>query len=622
MSKRGKSPTPSSDSPFPSTARRIWNQIVVGLNRRATDFVYSTEYQVDLGTKPIDSLRAQRIITYLLSQSMIGPKVVFRPEPASLKDLELAHSREYLETLRKASALEEVVGVEVWPDLHDQILRAQRSSVGGTILATRRALASRGIAVNLGGGLHHATRSSGRGFCVFNDVAVAILKARESGYEHPVLVVDLDLHDGNGTREIFAEDDSVFTFSIHNQDWSRQPARASLSIELTGEVDDATYLEALTRHLPALIEDFRPGLVFYLAGTDPAMDDQIGNWKISPEGMLRRDRFVVGQIRGTSARGTPMVVLLAGGYGSETWRYSARFFSWLLTNSIGKEPPSTADMTLARYRSLARELVEQDLNNGSSSNDWGLTEADITGGLGPEASRSRFLDHYSHHALELALEWTGVLDRLRSLGFHHPYLDLDLTNPSGHTLRLFADSTKQELLVEVRLRIERNIIPNAELLSIEWLLMQNPKAQFSSDRPRLPQQTHPGLGLASDAIPLMILICDRLKLDGIVFVPSHYHLALKVRKHLHFLTLDDRNWFHAVEKAVEGIPLTQATAIVARGDLRDRSSGESVDWRPMPMVLAVSDQLKKRIELEKASVETARPESSFDFEVASDITPQ
>jgi len=277
-------------------------------------------------------------------------------------------------------------------------------------------------------------------------------------------------------------------------------------------------------------------------------------------------------------------------------------------------------MTLARYRSLARELIDQDFENGSSSNDWGLTEADITGGLGPEASRSRFLDHYSHHALELALEWTGVLDRLRNLGFYHPYLDLDLTNPSGHTLRLFTDSTKQELLIEVRLKIERNIVPDAELLSIEWLLMQNPRAHFSSDKPRLPQQSHPGLGLASDVIPLMILICDRLKLDGIVFVPSHYHLALKVRKHLHFLTVENRNWFEAVEKAVEGIPLTQATAIVARGDLCDRSSGDPVEWRPMPMVLAVSDQLKKRVELEKT--ETALADSNFDFEVGSNITPQ
>ncbi len=490
--------------------------------------------------------------------------------------------------------------------------------MGGTILETTKALENRRVGVNLGGGFHHAAYSAGRGFCVFNDVAVAIRKARQSGFSEPILVIDLDLHDGNGTREIFADDETVFTFSIHNLNWSSEPARASLSIEMTGEIDDKTYLDALEGRLPGLLEEIRPGLVYYLAGTDPAFDDAVGNWKISAEGMLRRDRYVMSQIADKRTSAIPTVVLLAGGYGSDTWRYSARFFAWLMTNSTRREPPSTAEMTLARYRNLAKWLDSDALDTDSGAEDWGLTESDITGGLGPDAGQSLFLGHYSRHALELAIEWTGLFDRLRSLGFYQPYLDLDLTNPNGHTLRLFTDSRKNELLIECRLRIQRHLVPDASLLNIEWLLMQNPRAQFSSGRPRLPQQKHPGLGLLSDFISLLILICDRMKLDGIVFIPSHFHLVLSARQHLLFLRKEDKTWFEAVEKAVRDVPLAEATRIISETGLYDRSNGKRVAWRPMPMVLPVSEEFRERVEEEQDKAEAAQLQNEFDFEIAAE----
>ncbi len=616
MAEQDRRSNPPSESLFASSARRLWNQIVVRLHQLQIEFAYSTDYQVNLGTAPLDPLRAQKILTYLLSQAMIAPKAIVRPELVSLRDLELAHSRDYLRALRKPSSLNDIAGLEVWPDLHEQVLLAQRSAVAGSILETTKALKNRSIGVNLGGGFHHATYSAGRGFCVFNDVAVAILKARQSGFSEPILVVDLDLHDGNGTREIFADDDTVFTFSIHNLDWSSEPAKASMSIELAGEIDDTTYLDTLRSLLPGLLEEVQPGLVYYLAGTDPAFDDAVGNWKISAQGMLSRDRYVMSQIADHRTHATPTVVLLAGGYGSDTWRYSARFFAWLLTNSTRREPPSTDEMTLARYRSLAGWLDSDSIGSESRAKDWGLTESDITGGLGPDAGQALFLGHYSHHALELAVEWTGLFDRLRSLGFYHPFLDLDLTNPNGHTLRLFTDSRKQELLIECRLRIERHFVPDASLLSIEWLLMQNPRTQFTPGKQRLPQQKHPGLGLLSDFISVLILICDRMKLDGIVFVPSHFHLVLSARQHLLFLRSDDKAWFEAAEKAVRGLPVVEATRIVSETGLQDRSTGKRVDWRPMPMVLPVSKAFRERVEEEQEKAAAGQPESDFDFEIA------
>ena len=579
----------------PSTLTRTWNRLSSFLHSGSTPFVYSPLYRVDLGATPLDVQRAERILTFLLAGGLLSPKSLRRPEVASLWDLRLAHGRRYLEELRRPESLEEIVGTAVWPDLHRQALLAQRAAVGGTLLATLEALANRSIVVNLGGGFHHAGRLQGRGFCIFNDVAVAVGRARREGFSGPVLVVDLDLHDGNGTREIFAQDESVFTFSIHNQGWDDAPATASLSIELEGEVDDQTYLAAIREHLPRLIDQVEPGIVFFLAGTDPAIDDRIGNWRISAAGMLERDRYVIAETQ--HRRGPlPLVMLLAGGYGNEAWRYSARTFGWLLTGRRRIEPPTTTAITLARLRHLTRELRYHDRDQHEQDDNWGLTEADILGGFGTEARRSLFLGHYSHHAVELTLEWTGILDRLRQMGIAHPILELDLDNPSGHTARLFTDSQRRETLMELRLRLDRRSIPGMALLSLEWLLLQNPRATFTNAHPPLPGQQHPGLGLVPDIMSLLILMCDQLQLDGIRFVPSQYHLAVKARRFLSFLEARDESWFRAVQDAVANLPLAQATRLVAEGELVDHNTGEAVEWRPMPMVLPISDHLHELVE--------------------------
>ena len=148
----------------------------------------------------------------------------------------------------------------------EKTLDLQRLMAGGTIQAVRLAMRTGGIAVHLGGGFHHALPDAGAGFCVFNDVAIAIRRLRARGFLAPILVVDLDLHDGNGTRRIFAEDPSVHTFSIHNDHWGETDALASTAIALGGGVEDATYLAALRDALPPVVESLRPGLVIYVAG--------------------------------------------------------------------------------------------------------------------------------------------------------------------------------------------------------------------------------------------------------------------------------------------------------------------------------------------------------------------
>lgn len=559
------------------------------------DVLYSERYRIDLGTTPWDPLRGERVLAFLLSESLIDPvKNIRRPHRASLWDLRHVHSAAYLDSLRRREALTEIVGVEVWDDLHERALQAQRSAVGGTMMATHRALATGRTQVNLGGGFHHAGPEGGRGFCIFNDVAVAIVRARLDGFQGAVLVIDLDLHDGNGTRAIFAADPTVFTFSVHNQTWDPDPAVASMSVELAGDVEDDEYLEVVRHHVPALLDETRPELVFYLAGADPAHDDRLGNWCISDHGMVARDRFVLDQIRRHGA--PPTVILLAGGYGGRSWRHSARSLGRALNFGRVIEPPTTEEITLARYRRLTRDLAQAGLGVRKETEDWGLSEEDILGAFGGGTRPARFLGRFSAHELEMILEWTGFLDRLRGLGFPHTHLEMDLDNPAGHTLRLFGGADKSELLMELRLRIDRRSVSGMQLLNIEWLLLQNPRARFGPGKSALPGQSHPGLGLLADVVALVILMCDRLQLDGMIFVPSHFHLAATGKKYLRFVRPEDEAWFRAVSRATSELDKAAATRAVAEGRVVDERTGQSMRWHPMPMVVPISDRMHDAVE--------------------------
>src|SRR5258708_38327536 len=172
-------------------------------------------------------------------------------------------------------------------------MAGQRAMVGGTRLASHLALASGGLAANLGGGLHHAFAGKGERFCILNDVAVAIAGLRAEGFAEPILVVDLDLHDDDGTRSIFAADRSVHTFSVHNRTTSEVRGETATVVELGANVDDATYLDTIGRRLPPAFAAAQPALVYYLAGCDPAADDAIGDGRTPPAGILRRGRLGV-----------------------------------------------------------------------------------------------------------------------------------------------------------------------------------------------------------------------------------------------------------------------------------------------------------------------------------------
>ncbi len=593
------------------------------LFRPRVDFVYSRRYQIELPGAAYDNRRGERILTFLDSSGLLDAKSVHRPEPATFRHLRRVHSDDYLDSLNQPGSLTSVIGFAIAEHAADRILDAQRAMAGGTLMAARLALGADredgGIAINLGGGLHHAFADKGERFCVFNDVAVAVADLRHAGYGGRILVVDLDLHDGDGTRALFAADPTVHTFSIHNQTNGTEDAIAATIVELPGEVEDGDYLEALRSRLPGLLKSFDPGLVIYLAGCDPAADDQIGNWKISAEGMLERDLYVAAKVR---ERRLPLVVVLAGGYGFEAWRYSARFLSTLLNRGRPVEPPSTEEITLVRYRQLARELAPHELTGEGGGDgerpgddDWGLTAEDILPGLAAPHRSRRLLGYYSLQGLELALERAGILDRLRSLGFSQPTLEIDLDNPSGDTVRLYGDETRSELLLESRVRIDRATVPHSALLRIEWLLMQNPRASFTPQRPRLPGQKHPGLGILPDIMALLVLACERLQLEGLLFVPAHFNTATQGRRYLRVLAPEDEAFLRALEKALAGMSLSEASHSVDERRVLNRRTGLAEPWRSMPMVYPLSERLRGLVAGDDYERKVAEAAAGFDLKL-------
>ena len=557
--------------------------------------VYHPAYERSPGGSLLDPHRAAKVMAFLSYRHFIKRSDAHRPLPASLANIIRVHTLEYLESLERTEVLSDILGTPVASGDVEPLLDLMRLHVGGTIEAVRLALQSRGIAVHLGGGFHHAMPDRGMGFCVFNDLAVAIVRLRAHGFEAPILVVDLDLHDGNGTRAAFAKDASVHTFTLHNADWGNGQAVASTSVELGTAVTDDRYLDVLRRTLPPVVEAHQPGLAIYVAGSDVAEDDALGDWRLTAAGVLERDRFVISQLRG-GGRSVPVGVVLGGGYGGSAWRYTARFLAWLTSGEV-VEPPDDVDMLVRRFRAVLRSWE----GRGAPGADWELSEEDI---LGPALTgEPRFLGVLTHHAVELQLERVEVLPCLRRLGFRRPALSLE-SGATGDTLKVFGDASRNETLIELRVSRSRTTIAGAELLNVEWLLLQNPRTEFPAARPRLPGQDHPGLGMLREVIVWLVVLAERLALDGVAFVPAKYHVAAVAHRRFRFADPERQGRFDALAEAVTGLDLAAVTRAIEEGRVVDAQTGVPIVWDPGPMVLAVSAQLRER--LEGAAYETAR----------------
>ena len=590
--------------------RRQLRRLRYGVRPPKVRFIYDPAYERNTMGVPLDPLRADRILAFLANERLVRRGEISVPRPAALKNILLVHAPEYLEALQRVETLTGILGTPVSDDELEQVLDLQRLMVGGTIQATRWALATRCVAINLGGGFHHAGRRKGMGFCVFNDVAVAVARLRSNGFLEPVLVVDLDIHDGNGTREIFSDDPSVHTFSIHNDHWGNtDTGTASTSLALGAGVGDEVYLGTLLKALPRVFDAVRPGLVVYLAGCDGAADDAIGNWKLTAEGLLARDKFVVELARRHAAR---LVIVLAGGYGDAAWRYSARFFGWLVAGNV-IEPPDNQALTLIRFRQIKATLDPSHLTSVTGHGGWGLTEEDLVGILPGVPRQTRFLEYFSKVGIELLLERFGILQQLRARGFKSPVVHLELEHPLGQTLKIFGDAGRRDLLVELRVHRSTRAVPGCDVLEVEWLLLQNPRGTFSEGSGALPGQLHPGLGMLGEFFGWLVVLSETLALDGMLFRPSHYHLAAMSRKHVRFVDPTAEALMRSLESLLSGVPLDQASHAVEEGRIVYAATGEAVRWEAWPMVLPATQRLRARTEGEAYEIAVREAQRGLDL---------
>lgn len=258
---------------------------------------------------PMDKYRLLR--ERLMASGEFAASDFCEPPAASDAQLARAHDADYIARVvagELSAAEQRRIG---FPWSAAMVERSRRSS-GATIAAARAALAGAGCAVNLAGGTHHAYRNCGSGFCVFNDSAVAARAMQAEAGVGQVAVIDCDVHQGDGTAAILAEDASVFTFSMHGaKNFPAIKQRSDLDIELADGTGDAEYLAALQRGLDEVFRRVRPELVLYLAGADPFVGDRLGRLALSKEGLLQRDLFVMQRCR---AEGVPMSIAMAGGY--------------------------------------------------------------------------------------------------------------------------------------------------------------------------------------------------------------------------------------------------------------------------------------------------------------------
>ncbi len=273
--------------------------------------VYSDGYDLHLGEHVFPSQKYRLVREKLLADGIADNDDLLEPGPAPDEDVLRVHSAEWVEKLKTGTlSPQELAQMEV--PYSPELVQAAWLAAGGSTLAGRRALED-GCAITLSGGLHHAFPGHGEGFCPLHDVAVAIRRLLADGAIQTAMTVDLDVHHGNGTAAIFAEDDTVFTLSLHQE--NNYPAikpPSNLDVPLRDGADDEEYLRLLSEALAAAFDEFGPpSLIFYLAGADVYCEDQLGGLGLTLEGLRERDRLVFEACR---SRSIPVAVTLAGGY--------------------------------------------------------------------------------------------------------------------------------------------------------------------------------------------------------------------------------------------------------------------------------------------------------------------
>jgi histone deacetylase 11 len=298
--------------------------------------VYSPGYNITAcgleRLHPFDSVKYRRIHDELIRQGLRHPRDFIAPSPPTPADLELVHASEYLRSLHRPLVLARILEVALVAALPAtftrwRILRPMRLATGGTVLACRLAL-EHGLAINLGGGYHHASGSRGGGFCVYADVPLALALLHREGRIRSALVIDTDAHQGDGTADAIRSCTWARILDLFDRSIYPPKVAEDLPVPLEPGTDGETYLRLLGSVLPAALADPRPDLVVYNAGSDVLATDPLSRLRLTPESLAERDLLVTTEAR---KAGIPVAMVLSGGYGPLSWQAHARSIEAILT---------------------------------------------------------------------------------------------------------------------------------------------------------------------------------------------------------------------------------------------------------------------------------------------------
>lgn len=535
--------------------------------------------------------RADDALTTALDLRWIAARQVHAPEEVSLADAARVHTAAHLVSLDQASVIGAILALDPDRLSVSAWMETWRRACGGTLAAARHVVEHGGRALNLLGGFHHAGPASGGGFCGLNDVAIAVAGLRADGWTGAVVIIDLDAHPPDGIVACLGDDPavSVLSVSVHSE-WAVPSSAAArvLDRRVPARSADAAYLSAVDE---VLAEVHGNALVFYLAGSDPFDGDSLGALAVSEAGLRDRDRRV---FRAIGAR--PVVVLPAGGYHPQSWRFLAN----TLACAVGTRGriPAAYDPGARRTRVVAQHVVTPQLEG-----DLWLTEEELLGTLGraPHAE-PRFLGFYTRHGLENALTAYGYLDTLRRMGFERLEVSIDIRPPASDRLAI-STWVGGERVVLVDIAASIRTVAGHSCLFLDWLELRDPRGTFSSDRPPLPGQQKPGLGLANETMQLLARAAERLKLAGVVFVAAHYHIAWIARERFVPVDPEDRGRFRALARVLAPLPLADASHRLATTGVFTED-GVVVRWTPMELVAAVAPSLVEALEGEEARART------------------
>jgi len=511
-------------------------------------------------------------------------KQVKQPQQLCYGDLARVHGAEYLESLTQSEILSEIFAVEAWDIPVDQVLRSIRLSCGATTAAAQFCLKNGGSALNLLGGFHHASTDKGGPLCPLNDIAIAVTTVRDEGFSGQIVILDLDAHPPDGTADCLGGQDNIWIGSLSAV--GREKMEGVHETVLAADCDDATYFQALDK----LLKDMPfPELAFVIAGGDVIAGDKMGGLALTIEGARQRDLRVF-----NSLGRCPSVWLPGGGYQKDAWKVLAGT-GLILSVQSTKPIPEDYNPLHEHFRSIANQIGNDELEGEEL-----LTQDDMDElfGLSPHKSY-RMLDYYTANGIEYALYKYGIIGYLKRLGYGPIKISLNRGN-NGHRLRVFGEPRGEKYLI-VELVLEKQRVEGVEILYIHWLNLRNPKARFSEQRPQLPGQDTPGLGLAKETSELIYRISERLNLKGIAFRPAWYHIAYAMRRRFQFVDPIRQGRFEALQRDFRHIPLLELT--VAISEQRVQMNGEPYFWESKMMAFWEFPQPdKKSVEREKNRV--------------------